>query len=517
MLKILLFIMLTLTFVINAFAKEYIFYSLQLGTFKDKRSAEKFLLYLKRKYLFNKFISDGFVYKTDKGFFTVRVGLEKNKEKLSRILNSFIQSGYKDVVIVPTDIRKLEIRKIALDKKREKRKRKFYVEEIIKKLTEEIENVIFQKRKFKKKEIKDIFFDLNKETIKLLSKKGLYITGNGEFRSRHVFSDEYSPIRWKASVGLEFNLLRTGIGEKEREKHLLALEEFKRSFLLTSISNFYVLDEQIKVLNQYYLQELREIYELKFKVITKFEAILKKLVKLDKTYITYLKLVDLDKEMIHREIIKLQTIKATYITLPIIDIDLNNLNRVIKTRKQNFHKNLEKLIDSIWKDIDNIEIYHEGEFKFFFKYNLINTTSTHDFLSLGLKFKLPFPPEYHRRKKIYKLELKFFEQETTGKFYGILNDILDYAIRLKQNSLHIKKHIIEIKKDLIKINKDLLLWKMDIKTPNYGNMYENIMDILNRMEIILNYKIINYIYAMKIIYFLNLSENEIKEVFYGEL
>ncbi|WP_461828806.1 SPOR domain-containing protein [Aquifex sp.] len=515
--KFLIFFPLILSVVIKAYAKDYIFYSLQLATFKEKSRANSFFSKLQQQqHLFNNNLKI-FLYETDKGLFTIRVGLERDKNKLKPIIELLKRKGFIDVIIVPTDIRKLNTQKKGKKylQEGESRKKVVFIERIISKLNNEIEKFISYEWSLKKERGNDIFFELKQEKEKLLDKKGLYVVGEGEIRSRQVFSDEYSPIRWRAYIGIEFDFLREGIGEKEREENLLILEEFKRKFLTTSISNIYILKEQTKILNQYYLCELKKIYNLKLEVISSFEHILKELIKLDRMYIIHIKLLDLEEDIVSKQVKNLETIEEMREPLPIIDINLNKLNEVIKMKKQNFNEDIKKLTKHIWEGNDIFDVFNDGQLKLFLRHNLINVDTTRDFFSLGFRFKIPFPSEYYRRKKIYKLELKFFEQETTGKFYGVINDVLDYAIRLKQNSLHIRKHISEIRKNLLILNRDFLLWQMDIKTPDYGHMYEKSMDILNRLENILNYKIINYIYAIKIIYLLNLSENEIKEVFYG--
>ncbi len=78
--------------------KDKYFYSLQLGTFKKRKNAEKFL-----KKLPKELRDSAFIYKTDKGYYTVRYGLFDNYNLLKEIQEKLPVSS----IIVKTDITKV--------------------------------------------------------------------------------------------------------------------------------------------------------------------------------------------------------------------------------------------------------------------------------------------------------------------------------------------------------------------------------------------------------------------------
>ncbi|MDQ7056823.1 MAG: SPOR domain-containing protein [Persephonella sp.] len=109
------------------------FFSLQLGSFKKKENAERFLKKLPEE------LRDGaFIYRTDRGFYTVRYGLFDNYNLLKEIQNKLPISS----VIVKTDItkvakekqfvleEKLEEKRLQKKLKRQRRKEK---EQLLKK------------------------------------------------------------------------------------------------------------------------------------------------------------------------------------------------------------------------------------------------------------------------------------------------------------------------------------------------------------------------------------------------
>ena len=84
------------------------FYSLQLGSFKRKEGAEKFLNKLPQQ------IKDGaFIYRTDKGFYTVRYGLFDSYELLKDIQGELPISS----IIVKTDVSKIAQEKTKIKEK----------------------------------------------------------------------------------------------------------------------------------------------------------------------------------------------------------------------------------------------------------------------------------------------------------------------------------------------------------------------------------------------------------------
>lgn len=84
----------------NSLFSGNISYSLQIATFKDFNKASAY-----KKRISNKL--DTFLYKTDSGYWTVRFGQEKSKNKAYKLKNKFNFKCLKKAIAVPTSLLKI--------------------------------------------------------------------------------------------------------------------------------------------------------------------------------------------------------------------------------------------------------------------------------------------------------------------------------------------------------------------------------------------------------------------------
>jgi len=516
-----------------SYGKSYIYYSVQLGAFLKHKDAKSFIDRVK-KYFESLFEHKPFIYITDRKLITVRVGISKNKKDLKDILKLVKRKGFKNAYIVPTDIRKIRSRRSKntakrtsnivknIDKKTENRKQKqlkFWqnFKYINKELILILENIKSMNRRFPVIKFKDSiqisklkrYFE---EVIKLEDKK-FYLTGSLFYRTQKFLTEDNTPTKFQGFLGFKINLFRNGIGESDYKKTKFKFEEFKYNVELgLQKGNLNLLENQIHLVEEFYLNEQNYINNLRRETFQYLYVLFLYLENLDKGFKSYRRLVEKDLELL-RNVKITKNIGRKFI--PIIDLNLNNLLKIIKSKKKQLEKELGLLTRKVYGEYRLLKILKDTELSFYMRYYLNNSGNWSDFFQIGISGEIPIPFSIKLRDKVYKLEIIRYKHDIMARAKGIYSNVIDYAIRLKQNNMHIKEHLKEIEKELINIEKELFLWREGIKSPDYSKIYKSYLEIFRRFDLINNYKFLNYMYFLRIINILNLNEKEIGKVFYG--
>jgi hypothetical protein len=92
------------------YLKSELFFSIQLATFQEKEKAEL------QKDIFNEKEIDVFLYKTDRGYFTLRKGKFKSREEAETFKKNSLEPIIKKGFIVPTSSEKLEQKETKIEK-----------------------------------------------------------------------------------------------------------------------------------------------------------------------------------------------------------------------------------------------------------------------------------------------------------------------------------------------------------------------------------------------------------------
>ena len=492
-------------------------FSVQLATFKRISQAERFVNSLPASIR-----EKAFIYITDRGFVTVRIGAgnsPRDMEPLLRRVVDLIGNG----VIVPTDPEKLRHKEINTERKPRRKEhspqessyflREF--ESLVEELKRLVEHVfsgtnlisdLLEVHSEKDKEAHRLSF-LKKTESFFKRRIPLYITGELRLRSRLFYEEENPQSRGFAYIGLRFSLFEEGIGEYKYKlrRAKLKLYAYNRLFFSERVYEF-LLRRQMYLLREHFNNEVAVVSESKIKLLTKLEELLNGLGKLDAHfYFLKRKYLDTEFENTYR--------KHKALHLPIVDVDIDKLTMLVSLQEENLRRELELLSQ---KHKSKLEPYRDYRLDLYARYYVVDSGPLSSYIALGAKVEIPLPIDSKLRRELNELEFMSIRDEVLQKSFQNHSNVLDYAFRLKHNVGRIRFHLSQIKRNLMDIERELFFWKHGIQEVNYELIMRDILDIYDRLYQVVDYKFLNLQYAQRIILLLNLKDkSRVREVFYG--
>jgi len=495
-------------------------FSIQLGTFKELSQAEHFI-----KDLPEPIRSKAFIYVTDRGFVTVRLGVAKNPKELNPLLER-VKAYLDEALIVPADPAKLRDENEKTGERHPEVKKHPYedslpflreFELLVKELEILIEHV-FSGTTFASDllgmhstaDTKAYRLSFLRATENFLRKRTpFYLTGEIRLRSRLFYEEENPQSRGFAYIGLRFSLFEEGLGEYryKRRKAKLKLYAYDRLFLSERVYEF-LIRKQVYLLREYFSNEVSIVSESRSKILKKLEELLNGLGKLD-TYFHFLKRKYLDTEF--RYVYKKHKISH----LPIVDVDIDKLILLISLQEENLKKELNLLSQ---RHESRFEAYRDYRLDLYARYYIVDSGPLSSYIALGAKMEIPLPFDSKLRHNLNELELLSIRDDILQKSFQNHSNALDYAFRLKHNVGRIKYHLSQIRRDLMDIERELFFWKHAVRDVNYELILRNLLDIYDRLYQVVDYKFINLQYAQRIVLLLNLKDKDrVREIFYGGL
>ncbi len=505
--------------------KSEILFSVQIATFADIERAENFI----SEFVPKELAEQAFIYVTDRGLVTVRIGLDRSPSGLKHIL-AHIKGVFNDAFIVPTDPKKVnhllypeepdnlqKAQAIARTLPAEDSQKPFIreFEELIARLRSLVDRVFYTKGDTttllsypQKRE--DERLKLLRQREKLLSRKlPLYLTGEIRLRTRPFYEDDTPRSRGFGYIGIRFSLFEEGIGELRYKK---ARERFKLQLYreLELSGQLYELfwTKQVKTLRELLLKEKIEVERSRANIVLKLEELLTNLGKIDAQF-AYLK-----RKYLSYVPYSLGGKPTEQVHMPVISIDIEKLIFLASLRERAVREGANSLVNSLGGDLGSLRDYR---LDLYVRYYLIDTGGLDSYLALGARAEIPIPFDRNLRKDVNKLEAIALRNQLMEKMLQNHSNALDYAFRMLNNSERIREHLRRIHRDLLEIERELFFWKFGIKEVNYDMLLENLLGIYDRLSQVINYKYLNIQYAQKIVLLLNLRKEEVRELFYEGL
>jgi hypothetical protein len=521
-------------------------YSYQLYTSESEFYARRFYENLPEELK-----EEAYVYITDRGLFTVRFGFAKSLRGLEGELQKLNKYGLEAVAVITDRDKLVKEEGEAEQEEREETEHKSngaLISELIKERIREIENgereppkgtngkalsVLTEELEEVQDLIKQVFFggnnrymdmlllnEIDNKGIALLQKKAeinrrsplLYLVGELRYREEaSLLEDEELAGNFYSYVGLKLSLLKEGFGErryKERIYNFQCLAEgiFRR----VDYAYTYLLGNQVEGFRESFSVERERILSSKGRFVSFARELLERISALDKQY-KFLQKVIFAGADLHGWDSEEIPVRENYRILPPFDINMGKLFDYMELRR----KEVLGKLDEYLRREDKVgwsEVLREAELDFIIRYHITDYGSEdrlRDYFSVGVRFDIPVPYLYSQKKEAIHLELRAIKEKVIQRLDKEHSQIVDMAFRLKQNFLHIRNHLEYINQDLLKIKKNLFLWKFGAGKVNYRELVESFLDIYDRLLLVNNYKYINYVYAQKITYLLDISDRRV--------
>ncbi|NPA42205.1 MAG: SPOR domain-containing protein [Aquificae bacterium] len=520
LLPVTLILLLSLGCIVNA--KDSLF-SIQIATFYDRKSAENFI-----KRLPDVIKGEAFLYITDKGFFTVRIGVSRKTSVLNTKLQQ-IKSLFPDAIIVPTSREKLgnynsnklhqnrlkSTEELFTDYTEPKREFLKNFEVLIKDLETLIHKVfagteepygIIKPEGEHQEEDHSLLFKTKRQ--KLFERRTpFYITGEARLREKAFFEEDSVRSKGFAYIGLRFSLFEEGMGEYAYKSRKAELERYGYERLSTSNRLYSLLvGRQEQLLRNFLRYEKEAIRASRERLLVNLEKLLSNLKKLDarfeflrRKYLAYgpSGIPQREKEGLH---------------LPVVSVNLDSLITHMSLQKEALKRELALISD---RDRSSLEAYRDYRFDLYARYYLVDDGGIGSYIAVGARMEIPIPFDTKLRKEVNELEFISLRDAILEKLSQNHSNALDYAFRMLHNAERIEAHFIQIRRDLLDIERELFFWKHGVKDVNYERLLSALLDIYDRLSQVADYKYLNLQYAQKIAILLNLKEErELLGLFY---
>ena len=498
--------------------------------------------------------SHAYVYETDSGFYTVRVGFSSTPEDLKNYEELLKRYGIEGIVVITDESKvkgKWENNKRDKDTRvKEEKKREDRYESIVRKINGilngssepkleskpdlSVISTFLRKLDRLEKLVKEVFFggknryldillfeDIENKNLCLLKQRlrvnrelpSLYLIGELRYRERPSFLESQELIgRWYSYLGLKFSLLKEGYGEKRYKQKLFGFQCIAREvFGRTDYAYRFLVSKQIDSFDADFRLERERILSERQALASLSKRLLDKLSELDKQY-AFLKRVIFSGAYLN-EATSEASVKARKdrLNLPPFDVNMNELFRYIETRRARVAKKLQEYMEAQGK-AGLLDILKDAELDFILRYYATDYGYDRElaqYYSVGVRFDVPIPYGYKAKRELFRLEMQSIREEVLQRLDKEHSQIIDMAFRLKQNFLHIRNHLEYINRDFIKIRKNLYLWEHGVGKVNYRELIESFLDIYDRLLLVNNYKYINYVYAQKITYLLDIKDRSV--------
>ncbi len=517
--------------------EERIGYAYQLFTSKTEAYAKMFLESLPAPVK-----SKAYIYKTDRGLFTVRFGFSMDKDSLREELEVLKTYGI-EALIVRTSPEKA---KKPDDSAKEEKAERLSISEMIKRKVRELEEGdikyrdmptngralenLNRKLEGAKSLIKEVFFGGNNiyldmlllnyeenQGVKLLSMKAdieedslpLYLIGEVRYREKApLLENEELSGNFYSYIGVKFSLLKEGSGERKYKERLYRFQCLAEGiFSRVDYAYTYLLGSQVESFRRSFFEERKRIILEKTEFTEFAKELLEKVSEVDRQYKFLKEIIFAGSELEGWEEGKGGSI-GNHKRLPPFDINMAELFNYIEERRKRILGKLDRYLrehqDVSWK-----EVFKDAELDFILRYHITDYGSEgnpRSYFSAGIRFDIPVPYLYSRKRESMNVELLSIKEKVIQRLDKEHSQIVDMAFRLKQNFLHIRNHLKYINQDLLKIHRNLLLWKFGTGKVNYRELVESFLDIYDRLLLVSNYKYINYVYAQKITYLLDIED-----------
>ncbi len=513
------------------------FYAVQILTTNSVDRAQKFIDNLPEHIK-----EEAYIYRTERGFITVRLGLASSTKGLNSILKQ-VKSLFPDAIIVPTDPRKVptnqgnplfykkDIEKSNIDKSEiegkyyfkkdanisTEPKREFLknFEVLIKDLETLIHKVyagteepygIIKPEGEHQEEDHSLLFKTKRQ--KLFERRTpFYITGEARLREKAFFEEDSVRSKGFAYIGLRFSLFEEGMGEYAYKSRKAELERYGYERLSTSNRLYSLLvGRQEQLLRNFLRYEKEAIRASRERLLVNLEKLLSNLKKLDarfeflrRKYLAYgpSGIPQREKEGLH---------------LPVVSVNLDSLITHMSLQKEALKRELALISD---RDRSSLEAYRDYRFDLYARYYLVDDGGIGSYIAVGARMEIPIPFDTKLRKEVNELEFISLRDAILEKLSQNHSNALDYAFRMLHNAERIEAHFIQIRRDLLDIERELFFWKHGVKDVNYERLLSALLDIYDRLSQVADYKYLNLQYAQKIAILLNLKEErELLGLFY---
>ncbi|AAC07561.1 SPOR domain-containing protein [Aquifex aeolicus] len=450
------------------------------------------------------------------GFYTLRIGFYLNKSDVLKILPE-IKEKYRDAFVrvceydlsrvvfpKPEKVITLEQQEIE-ESKTTKENFLMLLEkniEELKKLTEIIARGNTTKVKpFEK--LESTVVEMYKQKEKSYKRAfPLYINGEFRYRGKALTGENLLGDKWYSYLGLKLSFFRRGFAdfkyEKERAKFAKLFSEFDIQKEYTYLLAF---QSQEEVFLKGLKYELGVVESEKNKTL----SLLKDWVKFTESY-------DKSLGFPYRELIKkeelegIESVSNGFFLKP-MKINVEEFMKYYEKRKKDVEEYLKKFEI---KTTDKWFYLRHTDLDVFARYYFAGKDgNTRDFWALGLRFELPIPYIITDLGKVDKLEILSFKERARLSYATTYSFLFDYISRINRNYSNIVNHLEQINVNFLEIEREIYFWKNGLREANYTLILRNLLDTYHRLEQLIYLKYINYVYIQKLIYFMDIKEEEI--------
>lgn len=169
-----------------------------------------------------------------------------------------------------------------------------------------------------------------------------------------------------------------------------------------------------------------------------------------------------------------------YKIMPLLFVDIDKLEELMKDREINLKKNIENAIivdreGGILRFLD-ADIYA--------RYRFNSKGSSERGLLFGMRIKFPIPIKSRERNEVSYLKLLSLKEMVQRVFEERKMEIMDRVWDINRCAEFILQHLTIMQRSLYRVQKNLALWKLGGENINYIELIENFLDAYYRLEVI---------------------------------